>query len=357
MHGAAIMGQYIMESALVNETFDTKHINLSTSHSIAQIRKFNIRKWGRWISLLWKSCATYIKFKPDVVYMTLTAEGSGFYKDFPVVMCLKILGAKICYHFHNKGVHRRENNQLHAFLYRLVFRNSSVILLSPLLYYDVQKFIPRDRTYFCANGIPDINTGTGSKLSEGKDGNKLKILFLSNLIKTKGIYVLLEACSSLREKSQDFICTIVGKEGDISKAQLLAQIKAQQLEEYVYYAGPKYGPDKIQAYREADIFTFPTYYPNECQPLVIIEAMQFGLPVVATREGSIPEMIADGETGFLVKRENREELSEKLEILIQDAQLRQKMGVKARERYLQKYAISKFETRLVSVINEILETE
>ena len=72
--------------------------------------------------------------------------------------------------------------------------------------------------------------------------------------------------------------------------------------------GRKYEKEKEETFAKADIFAFPTYYNNECFPLVLLEAMQHSLPVVSTFEGGIPDIVDEGEAGFLVAQKNAEKL-------------------------------------------------
>jgi len=82
--------------------------------------------------------------------------------------------------------------------------------------------------------------------------------------------------------------------------------------------------------------------------------MQAGLPVVSTFEGAIPEIVDDGVTGFLVPQKNPQALAEKLEILIKDSELRQKMGAAGRKKFLEKYTVDKFENNLLAIFKEVI---
>jgi glycosyltransferase involved in cell wall biosynthesis len=100
---------------------------------------------------------------------------------------------------------------------------------------------------------------------------------------------------------------------------------------FVEITGPRYGEEKYGELRKADLFVFPTY--NDAFPLVTLEAMQFALPVISTNEGGVPDIVNDGETGFLVERQNVEQLAEKIALLLQNKELRQMMGQKGYERF------------------------
>ena len=83
--------------------------------------------------------------------------------------------------------------------------------------------------------------------------------------------------------------------------------------------------------------------------------MQFGLPVVSTYEGAIPEIVDDGKTGLLVQKKNVEELAWKIELLIKDADFRLTLGEKARDKFLNNYTLTIFEKKMVETFNDILK--
>lgn len=348
IHGAALMGQYIMESNIVNETFDCRFINLGTSISVDEIGLGGWIKIKRFFEILTQTFKGLNRHKPDLVYITLTASGIGFYKDAIIVMLVKAFGIKLVFHFHNKGISKRQDNWLNNLLYKKALKNAEVILLSKHLYYDIKNYVSIDRVYYCANGIPEHQI---SKPIVNVLNDKVQILFLSNLIESKGVYVLLKACQILQAKQLAFQCTFVGSEGDIISQNFQEKINELNLGNCVHYAGHKNGTEKEEAYSQSDIFVFPTYY--DCFPLVLLEAMQFSLPVISTFEGGIPDIVEDGKTGFLVQQKDAVTLAEKLEALILDQELRIRMGEAGRKRYEEEFAIEVFEQHFSNIINEI----
>jgi glycosyltransferase involved in cell wall biosynthesis len=352
VHGAAMVGQYIRESATINNAFIGRYINLGTSRSIDEIGKGGIIKLWRYFVLLWKTAFTVLSFRPNLVYLTLTSKGGGFYKDALVAIKAKALGAKMVYHFHNKGVSTRQHRWLDNILYKIVFKNADVILLSEHLYPDIQKYVPKNRVHICPNGIPEIVHSSKFK-THNEVTAPVEILFLSNLIESKGVYVLLEACKILKKKELDFLCTYVGGEGDISAERLQQNIEKSGLTEDVHYAGKKYGVDKSEVFLQANIFVHPSL--NDCFPLVLLEAMQFSLPVVSTYEGGIPGIVEKDKTGFLVPQNDAVALAEKLELLIKNPVLCKEMGELGKKKYEAEFTLAAFEARFTTILKELVK--
>ncbi len=254
------------------------------------------------------------------------------------------------YHFHNKGVSTRQDKFIDNLLYKWVFSNADVILLAPQLYPDIQKYVSPGAVHYCPNGIKhSLTTGRGEL-----NGEVVEILFLSNMLEAKGVYVLLDACKMLKQSNVNFHCTFIGGRGDITETVFQERVAANGLATQVSYAGKKLGKEKDTFLVKADIFAFPTYYDKECFPLVLLEAMQAGLPIVSTYEGGIPDIIEEGKTGFIVSQRDVNALTKKLALLMQNKNLREEMGRNGRIRYEQNYTVEHFESNLIRILDKCL---
>jgi glycosyltransferase involved in cell wall biosynthesis len=353
IHGSSVVGKIINDSELINKTYKCSYINLLVSRTVDETGKAGLVKVIRFIGVWFKLLIQLIKEKPNVCYLALTTTGAAFYKDVLLVALLRMFRVKRVYHLHNKGVSNYNNSKIHSYFYQFVFNNADVILLSQFLYKDVEKFVPTSQVHICPNGIDETRHKNQEPRIKTK-GEIPTILFLSNLIESKGVYVLVEACEILQKRAIEFKCNFIGGEGDVSSTQLNAMIKQKGLSGHVYYLGKKYGDEKNQYFKESDIFVLPTYYKNETFGLVNLEAMQYSLPVVSTFEGGIPDVVEDGVTGFLVPQCDAEALADKLEILIKDKALRQKMGEAGRIKYENEFTLEIFENRLVEIINTVV---
>jgi len=108
-------------------------------------------------------------------------------------------------------------------------------------------------------------------------------------------------------------------------------------------------------FSKTDIFAFPTYYHNETFGWVNLEAMQYSIPVISTFEGGIPDVIDDGNTGFLVPQKNALALAGRLELLINNSTLRLKMGEAGRIEYEKEFTLDVFERNMEGILKELIE--
>lgn len=351
LHGASMMGYYIMNSELINSNFECKFRNLSISSSVNNIGSFGVSKFLNYIKLLYKVFIDCLFFKPSLIYITLNSHGVGLIKDSILVFFCKIFKIPHVFHFHNKGVKVYSEKKFAKSLYEYIFKGSYVILLSPLLYQDISIFIPISRVFFIPNGIPSFNK---SKKRYLNSSSKFEFLFLSNLIRSKGVFEIIEACSLLAKSGFDFKCVIAGDQGDVSFTELNSFIKKLNLEEFVYPIGKVQNEFKQEALFSADIFLFPSYYSNECFPLVLLEAMQVGLPIISTHEGAIPEIVENGKTGLLVPAQSSIELADAIRTFFENPELCHRMGNAGKEKFQREYTLEKFEDRFLKILKGII---
>lgn len=347
VHGAALMGKYIHDSHLLSNEFDCRFINLSTAHSLSDVGSFSLRKF----SVILNQCGTILRtlkqFNPDLVYITPNSHGLIMIKELFLLQRIRRMGIPIIAHFHNKGVAARQDNLFYDFVYRHFFKNIKLILLSESLYRDVCRYISRENVYICANGIPEAEN-----MCKYPKTDIPHVLFLSNLLPDKGIFVLLDAVKILKDKGLKFVCDIIGAETKTIDATIFAnEVSNRDIEDAIKYHGPKYGIEKEMFWRNASLFVFPSL--NECFPLVLLEALQHGIPVIATDEGGIPDIVEDGKTGCIVPKCDSKALAEKMEHLLTHPAEAQAMGLAGYKKFQQKFQLEIWEKRLCEILAEI----
>lgn len=347
VHGAAMVGKYIHDSELINDTFDCHYINLTTAKDLQDIGKSGIGKLWRFVKLLLKIRKKVKNVKPQLVYVTPNAKGGAFYKDFIVVQMLKACGCRIVCHYHNKGVKTRQDKWLDNLLYKRFFKGIKVILLANALYDDVQKYVKREDVYICPNGIPE----TAFEETRCPKNPIPRLLFLSNLLIEKGVFVLLDALKILKDRGYSFVCDFVGGEtAEIDAARFEAEVKRRGLNTIAVFRGRKYGEEKQEAFNNADIFVFPTYYKNETFGLVNLEAMEHGIPIVTTNEGGIPDVVKNGVNGIVCDKKDENALADAIGTLLNSKDVRITMGEEGRRIFKSQFTLEHFEKNLSNIL-------
>lgn len=358
VHGASMVGDCIKRSELVNSEFECKYINPSASNNVSEVGKVGIKKILFLFRLLLEIFNTIRQWKPDAVYYTPTSGGWGIYRDMITLAIVHLFNTKVILHMHNKGVSRNSGNAMNRFVYRSIYKYANVILLADVLYDDIKMYVPKSRVSILPNGVRTVVSDDNCKKVMQKRAQKddaFSFLYLSNLIDEKGIFVLLEACKLLKERGCKFVCHYVGNSGDVSIESFNSMVAEKQLDEYVFVDGPKYGDEKTPCFQNADAFVFPTHFNRECFPLVLLEAMQFGLPCISTFEGGIPEIISDGVNGFLVKQHDSVSLADKMQWMIVHREETLEMGHKSRGMFQQRFTQEIFERTFAKTISDILD--
>ena len=354
VHGAAMVGSFIKNSSVINNEFNAEYINLATNTKLNESGKGSFKKVIIFCKLIAKIVYSVTTKRFDICHVTLAASGFGFIKDCAIVALLKLSGNKIIYHFHNKGVADQSSSRFYNSLYKFVFKSTKSILLSPYLYPDIKQYVKESDVYYCPNGIPPIENAEFIQKTKlvNNESKACIFLFLSNMMYQKGVYVLLDAAKYLKERNLKFECHFVGAWSDITESDFNQKAKEHGLSDLVYAHGPKYGADKYLFFDKADVFIFPTFYHFEAFPIVNLEAMQYGLPIISTLEGGIPDMILDGKTGFVIPQKNSIELADKLELLIYHPKLRKEMGREGKKRFESFFTLNHFENKLINILKD-----
>lgn len=187
---------------------------------------------------------------------------------------------------------------------------------------------------------------------EPKEG-KLKVILTARMIVEKGIFLLTEAAERLREKygeKAEFL--LIGGLDDHPGAITKEQLDAVCDGKYIQWLG--YRTDVRDLLKQCHIVAFPSFY-MEGLPKSLIEANAIGRPIITSNSVGCKETVIDGENGFLIKPKDLDALTEKLDLLLGDAELRQKMG-KAARAYAEKYFdIQVVIERHLNIYNELVK--
>lgn len=182
----------------------------------------------------------------------------------------------------------------------------------------------------------------------------LRILFLGNLYEDKGVFDLLEACRSITSASNAKIrLQFVGKWPDEATAEKFRKLVSQdEFPDSLEIPEPcaLYGDDKWRAYAQSDLFVFPTYYRSENFPLVLLEAMASGLPVISTRWRGIPSIVEEKVSGYLHNPRDIHELQRCIQSFIDHPELLTSMGANAKRCYQQHFTFEIHRDHVVKIL-------
>lgn len=342
------MNEAVARSDVLKSRFAIEVIPMHFTETVADVGKPSIRKLPKAIAIGARLTKALVTNRPQAVYLAFTPHGAAFYRDCLYVAIMKALGVPRIYHMHGKGVASQLSHSWKRLLYRWAFRDAYVIALSPLLAPDIEGVVSADRIAFVANGVRDQVTDVPHRVDRS---GPPRVLYLSNMLRTKGALVLLEALVGLHRRGIAFDATFAGADPrDGTVDEFHRTVATHGLGSQVRYLGPIYGEAKDALFRDSDLFVFPTFYAPETFGLVLLEAMQWALPIISTPEGAIPEIVVEGETGFLVRQRDAEALADRLAYLLQEPQRRREMGEQGRKRYLGKYTLEHFEHSLAVAI-------
>lgn len=178
-------------------------------------------------------------------------------------------------------------------------------------------------------------------------GEKIRFLFVGRLESQKGLNYLIEAVDLLKD---DFEVLIVG-EGSQRK-ELEEIVNDLGIGEVVMFLGQKDGAELIDAYLSSDVFVLPSIW--EGLPLSLLEAMAAGLPAIVTDVGGIPYLCIDNENALLINPKKPDELAEAMERLIDDGELRNRLGENSRALIKNKFSWKRTAADTLKVYQDVI---
>jgi glycosyltransferase involved in cell wall biosynthesis len=199
----------------------------------------------------------------------------------------------------------------------------------------IQCNISRNRVHYLPNTVDlrKFRPATVAKkrdirIQEGWSQDKLIIIYVGRLSREKGVLDLLTAWNAIKHDRAHLV--VIGPDmpgHDMNVGDhVRASIKESNIEDHVTLCGPR--DDTCRLLQGADVFVQPSHY--EAFGISVIEAMATGLPVIATGVGGMKDYLVDGSNALFFQPQSPQDLSEKLERLINERSLRSHLGSNAR---------------------------
>jgi glycosyltransferase involved in cell wall biosynthesis len=358
--GPSVATQILLKSRFVRE-FRIHHIDTADRRSLSTLAQWDITN----ITLAVKHYALLfsklVSSKSRLVYIPISQTARGFMRDLPFIVIAKVFGNKVVLHL--RGSYFREfynsTNRIMKWLVRTMLKKTDrMIVLGNCLKPMFHGLIPEKRISVVPNGLDLNRTCRKDKgVEERMKGGRFIVLFLSNLIKSKGYFDVLQAVPQIIRYREDARFMFAGEwRKDEERRSFDEYVKRERLEDNVEAVGIKIEQDKIRIYEKADLFVFPPS-SAEGHPWVIVEAMAAGLPIITTNQGCIAESVIDGENGFIIPPRDPAAIADKILFLLDHPEVREKMGRRSRELYEANFTEEHFVQRMIDVIHLTLKDE
>lgn len=297
IHGMSLLNQYLVDYLKEN------NFNMSVIRSNYKITLKDKDQQGKLklkeILYSLKIILAFIKSimtKRDKVYITPGQSVLGFLKFYPIILISYLFNKKVILHLHgSKLVDNTENTN---FFFKWLIINSltlswKVIFLgSSIKDKHLRLLKDESKAACCFNGVPI------RPVTYKKNSGKLKVLFLSNLMKDKGVFDFLEAIKILHSEGYDIQVDMAGA----IEATHFKKITSIMDSCEIKYHGVVTGDFKEKLFLQADVFCLPSY--DEGQPLSILEAYMYSCAVITTNVGGVCDIFKDGLNGFFCEVSN-----------------------------------------------------
>jgi glycosyltransferase involved in cell wall biosynthesis len=352
IHGSNIMTKVFLQT-LKNIGCQTFIVQKNFTSRQEKIGKFSIFKVIKIPIILLKIGKAIISYRPLFCFYFISVKYPTFLIDAFFLFFIKVLKVKCVLYIHGQIMFNigSSSSKLIKFIVRKVFSAAfGVIILGENLRKDVEHFVSDYKLFILPNAIEDFDSE--NIVGENKKSDKIKVLYLSNLRRSKGIIEFLDMARIITTKFKHVKFIIAGPVRSFSLLNEINNfIRKEKLFKFIEMRGEVYGVQKENLLRKSDIFVFPTH--DETFGLVNLEALKWGLPVISTNVGAIPEIVHHGVNGFIVEPRDAKKLADYLMILLEDTELRIKMGNAGKKLFENFFTLEVYENRLKWIINEL----
>lgn len=253
------------------------------------------------------------KSKAELFYFTISQTKGGNLRDLVIFKMLELQHKKCLIHLHGGYYRQLVDNDMTSWQrranYKAMSKIDGAIVLGPSLKWIFEGMVPSHKIYTVPNCVDDefliSDEKFENKLNKVKSESIYHVLWLSNFIRSKGYPVVLEM-AKLEKKRVDggeqkrLHFDFAGNFFEKSEEQYFWKfIEDNKLQNYITYHGVVGGDVKRKLLKKCVFFILPTRYPNEGQPISILEAMGNGMVILTTDHAGIPDIVEDGVNGFI----------------------------------------------------------
>jgi len=310
---------------------------------------------GRYFTKFIDAAIAYVLFAirtirtVDIVHIHMSSHMS-FFRKWAIFKWAKFMKIKTIVHIHGSNFEEFYNNgnsTVRGMIINVLDLADAVFVLSNSWKRFINSISKNQNVYIVYNGA------SIKKFSKRiNNGARINISFMGRLGKRKGVYDLLDAFEKIIPDFPD-AHLVLGGDGDVEKVRKL--VARRNLEEHIHVLGWISGKQKIRVFRECDIYVLPSY--NEGLPGSILEAMAVGVPIISTPVGGIPEAVIENRNGYLVDPGDVDELYNKLKVLCQNKELREKMSKESLSIIKEKFEIDNIAFNLLKLYQKVVSNE
>lgn len=293
-------------------------------------------------SFLVKYTNSLLKYHSIEIVHIHTASKGSFLRKSISVMIAKLFNKKVILHIHCGGFDNFYNSSP-----RFIKRYITAVLNKADMLITLANSLKTGVSKKCSNSnIHVLYNPTILKHMPVRESHTTNVLFLGLMGKNKGVYDIIEAAKYIQA---DNIKIHLYGNGEISRAREL--VSQYGLENKVIVHGWISGDDKEKILQSSDIFILPSY--SEGLPMSILEAISYGLPVISTTVGGIPDVVEDGVNGFLISPGDYKSLAQRIITIAEDKDLSKRMGQESYRLAREKFDIEEIINQLDSLYSSV----
>ncbi|HEV7622644.1 MAG TPA: glycosyltransferase [Amnibacterium sp.] len=336
VHGSTVMTLRLLET--LSTLGRTTLVDRRFSRSVDDVGRPRPGKVLAVPSLVARLAARVARRRPGACVFFLTNRPGSFLVDLVLVELLRVLRVPTALYLHTNGYRElaRRGPLWRAAVRRVLGGADRVVVLGPRMADDVRPFVEEERIAVIANAPGDAPSPEDATREDGV----FRILFLANLLPEKGAdaFVRLAARLAAGGTGHRWRFDIAGAGAPDRVAALRAAVEGAGLAGAATVHGAVAADDRWRLLHDADVLVLPSTYPLEAQPLVVVEALATGTPVVAYDVGGVGDLVVDGETGLLVPLGDEDGLHRAARALADDPALLADCRAGARARYEQHHS-------------------
>lgn len=340
--GVSLANAVVRNIFMESKDFKVDSINTSLDHFDEQVGSFSFHKL--FYNLKFNFAATKV-LSNDIVYLTPGQTFFGLAKYTVFIVLATLFRKEIIIHVHGNHLgteYKNLNGWKRTYFRWLLSKTTKGIVLSKSLRPNLTPFIPDSAIYELHNFAEDYLFED----IQPQKVEKLRLIYLSNLMEEKGILVLLEALARLETNGIPYEAKIAGNI-DHTNQELIKDTLAQL--EHTTYVGVVNGADKKDFLEWGNIFVLPTFYTMEGQPISILEAMATQNVIVTTAHAGIPDVIQDTVHGFFVEKKNAQSIYDCFVFLHKNLDMVQTIAIANQEYFLENFTRKQFESNLIAI--------